>query len=72
MGDTFNQWYDQVIWDIQRETKCVEDMAGWADSLDLLFKDMGEFLSVTGNHGIIRNLEKFVWCQHELESWGSG
>ena len=69
-GDAFNQWYDQVIRDLVRKKKCVDDVAGWADTLRQLFIDTGEFLSVTGNHGIIQNPDKFVWGQRELEFVG--
>ena len=65
-GDAFNQWYDQVIAHLQRKTKCVDDVAGWATTLTQLFEDVGEFLSVTGNHGIVQNPDKFVWGQQEL------
>ena len=59
-GDAFNQWYDQVIANLKSKTKCVDDVAGWSNTLEQLFLDVGEFLSVTGNHGIVQNPEKFV------------
>ena len=69
-GDAFNQWYDQVIRDLEHKKKCVDDVAGWAESLRQLFVDTAEFLTITENHGIVQNLAKFVWGQPELEFMG--
>ena len=69
-GDAFNAWYDMVIRNLPRKTKCVDDVAGWADSLLQLFRDTTEFLTMTGNHGIIQNPDKFVWGVRELEFVG--
>ena len=70
MGDAFNAWYDSVIRDLPRKKKCVDDVSGWADTLDQLFWDTVDFLEVTGNHGIIQNPEKFCWGRRELEFVG--
>ena len=42
-----------VIRDLKRKTKCVDDVAGWAKTLLQLFWDTTEFLTITGNHGIV-------------------
>ena len=60
-GDAFNAWYDYVIRDLRNKKKCVDDVAGWATSLQELFVDTCEFLEVAGKHGIIQNADKFVW-----------
>ena len=54
-GDAFNHWYDMVIRDLPRKKKCVDDVVGWAQSLQQLFEYTIEFLTVVGNHGIIQN-----------------
>ena len=46
-GDAFNARYDMVIRDLKRKKKCVDDVAGWADTLLQLFRDTTEFLTVT-------------------------
>ena len=68
--DAFNAWYDMVICDLPRKTKCVDYVAGWSVSLGQLFKDTTEFLSVAENHGIIQNPDKFVWGVKEMEFVG--
>ena len=60
-GDAFNAWYDAIIRDLARKTKCVDDVAGWAPTLIDLFRDTTEFLTVCGNNGVIQNPDKFVW-----------
>ena len=61
---------DAVIRDLPRKTKCVDDVVGWAGDILQLFRDTAEFLTVTGNHGIIQNPDKFVWRVREMEFVG--
>ena len=53
-----------------RKKKCIDDIAGWADTLPQLFADTVDFLSHISRHGIIQNPKKFVWGQEELEYVG--
>ncbi len=48
----------------------MDDVVGWADTLQQLFWDAVEFLELTGNHGVIQNPDKFVWGREELEFMG--
>ena len=48
-GDGFTYWYDAVIRHLRRKKKCIDDVSGWADTLELLFWDTVEFLEVTGS-----------------------
>ena len=45
----------------------MDDVAEWADMLRHLFLDTAEFLTVTGDHGIVQNAKKFKWGWRELE-----
>ena len=66
-GDGFTYWYDMVIRHLLRKKKCVDDVVGWAKTLLQLFYDTAEFLTLTGDHGIIQNVKKFTWGKRELE-----
>ena len=46
------------------------NVLGWADSSMQLFMDAGECLNITGNHMVIKNSDKFVLGQRELEYIG--
>ena len=41
-GDAFYHWYDMVIRDLPRKKNCVDDVVGWAQSLQQLFEDTVE------------------------------
>ena len=69
-GDGFTFWYDSIIRHLLRKKKCIDDVAGWADTLAQLFKDATEFLTVTARHGIVQNVKKFTWGRRELEYVG--
>ena len=69
-GDGFTFWYDSIIKHLKRKKKCVDDVAGWASTLQQLFQDATEFLSLTAAHGIIQNADKFVWGRQEFEFLG--
>ena len=69
-GDTFNAGYDKIIHNLPHKTKCVDYVTGWASTLGKLFSDTVTFLTVTGQHGVIWNPDKFIWGRRELESEG--
>lgn len=69
-GDAFNDWYDKIICDLPRKTKCVDNVAGWADTLVQLIEDTVQFLDVTGRNGVIQNPDKFTWGRRDLEFVG--
>lgn len=69
-GDGFTFWYDAVIRHLLRKRKCVDDVIGWAKTLLQLFYDTAEFLTLTGDHGIVQNVKKFVWGRREIEYVG--
>ena len=69
-GDCYTYWYDFVIRSILRVKKCVNDVLGWAETLEQLFFDTAFFLFHTNSFGIIQNLAKFTWGRRELEFLG--
>ena len=60
-GDGYTFWYDCIIRHIKNIKKCIDDVAGWANTLLQLFHDTAYFLSYTGSYGIIQNPKKFTW-----------
>ena len=50
--------------------KCIDDVAGWASTLEQLFTDTAEFLTHTGRHGVVQNPNKFVWGKKQIEYLG--
>ena len=69
-GDCYTYWYDFVIRSLLRVKKCVDDVLGWAETLEQLFFDTAFFLFHTNSFGIIQNPAKFTWGKRELEFLG--
>ena len=69
-GDAYSSRYDAILTDFVRKTKCVDDFCGHDVKMsDHCFR-ICEFLTLTGNHGIIQNPDKFVFCKREVEFCG--
>ena len=48
----------------------MDDVVGWATTLDELFQDTVQFLTHTNAHGVVQNPKKFNWGKQELEYVG--
>ena len=64
--DGFTFWYDSIIRNQPRKKKCVDDVAGWATSLNQLLQDTVQFLTHTNAHGVVKNPKKFNWGKKKL------
>ena len=71
-GDGYNQRYDNIIADVSRKTKCVDDVLMWDDdeSLEAHWWRVIDFLILVGSNGITLNPKKFQFCQREVEFAG--
>merc|ERR1712130_736069 len=70
-GDAYTHRYDQVTRDFPHPfMRCVDDCLPWTNSIEDMFFVVCEYLTLTGNHGIIQSPSKFVFCQKELEFVG--
>ena len=69
-GDGYSRRYDEVIADVERKTKCVDDTAQWDDDLETHWWRMIEFLELCGHNGIILNFGKFQFAQREINFAG--
>ena len=71
-GDGYNQRYDNIIADVPRKTKCVDDVVMWdgEESITDHWWRIIDYLILVGNNGIILNPKKFQFCQREVEFAG--
>ena len=69
-GDGYTRRFDEIIADIPRKTKCVDDTAQWDTGLEEHWWSVIKFLERCGKNGIILNLKKLQFCQREIEFAG--
>ena len=69
-GDGYNQRYDNLIADIARKSKCVDDVIIWDETLEEHWWRIIDYLILVGTNGIILNPKKFQFCQREVEFAG--
>ena len=69
-GDGYSRRYDEVIADVERKTKCVDDTAHWDDDLSVHWWRMLDFLELCGRNGIVLNFDKFQFAQREISFAG--
>ena len=66
----YTRRYDEIIADVERKTKCVDDTAMWDTSLEVHWWRMLDYLELCGRNGIILNKEKFQFAQREINFAG--
>ena len=69
-GDGYTRRFDEIIEDIPRKTKCVDDTVQWDTDIEEHWWRVIEFLERCGKNGVVLNYEKFQFCQHEIEFAG--
>ena len=71
-GDGYARRFDEIIADIPRKTKCVDDTVQWDTDTDLEehWWRVIEFLERCGQNGVILNFGKFQFCQREIKFAG--
>ena len=69
-GDGYTRRYDEIIADVERKTKCVDDTAMWDTSLEDHWWRMPDYLELCGRNGIVLNKEKFQFAQREINFAG--
>ena len=69
-GDGYTNRYDQIIVDIPRKTKCVDDSALWDTSLEEHWWRMIDYIILVGNEGIILNPSKFQFAEKTIDFAG--
>ena len=69
-GDGYSRRYDEIIADVERKTKCVDDTAMWDDDLETHWWRVIDFLELCGRNGVILNFDKFQFSQREVDFAG--
>ena len=62
-GDAYSRRYDEVLIDVERKTKCVDDTVQWDDDIDTHWWRVIDFLILCGRNGIILNFDKFQFSR---------
>ena len=57
-GDGYNQRYDNIIADVQRKTKCVDDVCMWDTTLEEHWWRVIDYLIRLGKNGVILNIKE--------------
>ena len=69
-GDGYSRRFDEVIADVERKTKCVDDTAQWDVDLEEHWWRVIDFLELLGRNGYVLNFDKFQFSQREVEFAG--
>ena len=69
-GDGYTRRFDEIVSDIPKKTKCVDDALLWGDNIEESFFQACHWLETCGNNGITINPEKFVFAQDCVEFTG--
>jgi len=69
-GDAYSRRFDEIIRDVERKTKCVDDTLMWDDYLTEYWWRMIDFLILLGDNGVILNQDKFQFAQRTVDFAG--
>jgi hypothetical protein len=69
-GDGYARRFDEIIADIERKAKCVDDTIMWDAILEEHWWRMINFLELLGKNGVILNVKKFQFCQETVDYAG--
>ena len=69
-GDGYARRFDEIIKDVPRKTKCVDDTAMWDNNLTDHWWRVIDFLGLLGNNGIVLNESKFQFAKREVQFAG--
>ena len=69
-GDGYNQRYGRLIEDMERTTRCVDDLAMWDEDLEGHWWRVIRYVDRIAKNGIIISAKKFEFCEKEIEFAG--
>ena len=69
-GDGYTRRFDEIVVDVPRKTKCVDDTLLWDDSIEDAFFHTVDWLDICGRNGISLNPSKFQFAQEIVEFAG--
>ena len=62
-GDAYTHRYDEIIKNIPRNVKCVDDTLLYDSSIEEPFNHTWDFLTLCAEKGIVINADKFQFCR---------
>ena len=68
--DGYTRRFDEIVSDIPKKTKCIDDTLMWSDSIQEAFFQATQWLDICGNNGIILNPSKFQFAKDTVEFAG--
>ena len=69
-GDGYSRRYDEIVANIPRKNKCIDDTLLWSHSIDECFFQAVHWLDICGKNGITLNQDKFVFAEETVEFAG--
>ena len=69
-GDAYVSRYDDIIADVPRKVKIVDDACLFSDDIEQSFWDTWDYLTLCTENGIVASEEKFQFCQNEVDFAG--
>ena len=71
-GDGYNRRYDDIIEEVDRKTKCVDDVLLWDidTEMEIHWWRVIDYLILVGVNGVVLNPEKFEFSSKEVEFAG--
>ena len=69
-GDMFTSRYDDIIKDVPRKVKIVDDTLLYDNNIESAFWSTWEYLTLCANNGVVINLDKFDFCQDQVDFAG--
>ena len=67
-GDAYTHRYDRITVGVENMRRVIDDTLLYEEDIKKAFKQVGEYLSLVGENGIILNPEKFEFAEDEV-SW---
>ena len=70
-GDAYTHRYDRITVGVENMRRVIDDTLLYEEDIEKAFKQVGEYLSLVGENGIILNPEKFEFAEDEVSWLGS-
>ena len=65
-SDAYTRRYDEIIKNVPRKVKCVDDALLWDTNIENAFYHTWDYLTLCANNGIVINKDKFQFCRDEV------
>ena len=69
-GDAYTRRYDEIIKDVDRKVKCVDDTLLYDETIEDAYYRAWDYLHLCAENGITLNESKFQFCQDEVHFAG--